>query len=135
MADDACPRDNFCVPQCTEVGDESYGCSSNEGGGDLPGIIEKLDYLEDLGVDAVWLSPIYKSPMADMGYDISDYRDIDPIFGSLEDFNNLIEKSVNNLYLSVIVLLMLPAVLFSQKKEEFKSIPANIPECEEEQPR
>ena len=53
--------------------------------GDIQGIIQKQDYLEKLGIDAVWLSPVYKSPQDDNGYDISDYQDIDPIFGSLQD--------------------------------------------------
>jgi glycosidase len=53
------------------------------------GIAEKLDHLKDAGVGAVWLSPVYKSPMADFGYDISNFTDIDPIFGTLDDFNRL----------------------------------------------
>ncbi len=66
-------------------------CDSNgDGIGDLRGILSKLDYLKDLGVDVVWLSPIYKSPMDDMGYDISDYRDIAPEFGTLDDFRELL---------------------------------------------
>ncbi|KAJ7237909.1 glycoside hydrolase family 13 protein [Mycena haematopus] len=66
-------------------------CDSNgDGFGDLGGIAQKLDYLENLGVDVVWLSPIYKSPLADMGYDISDYRDIDPRYGTLKDWDNLL---------------------------------------------
>ncbi len=61
--------------------------------GDLPGIISKLDYLQWLGVDAIWLSPIYPSPMADFGYDVSNYHDIDPIFGSLADFDRLVSEA------------------------------------------
>ena len=67
--------------------------ANNDGIGDIPGIISKLDYLESLGVDAIWVSPFFKSPMKDFGYDISDYRAIDPIFGSLADFDELIEKA------------------------------------------
>jgi alpha-glucosidase len=59
----------------------------------LPGVISRLDYLEWLGVDAVWLSPIYPSPMADFGYDISNYTDIDPLFGTLEDFDRLVAEA------------------------------------------
>lgn len=58
----------------------------------MPGITEKLDYLKDLGVDVIWVSPIYKSPQADMGYDIADYEDIDPSYGTLADVDNLIKE-------------------------------------------
>ncbi|KAF7345697.1 Glycoside hydrolase family 13 protein [Mycena venus] len=68
----------------------SFFDSNGDGLGDLNGIATKLDYLKNLGVDVVWLSPIYKSPLADMGYDISDYRDIDPRYGTLEDWDNLL---------------------------------------------
>ncbi|RZA04726.1 MAG: alpha-glucosidase [Moraxellaceae bacterium] len=67
--------------------------SNGDGIGDLPGIISKLDYIASLGVDAIWISPFFKSPMKDFGYDISDYRDIDPIFGSLDDFDQLISQA------------------------------------------
>ena len=63
----------------------SFQDSNGDGIGDLPGIISRLDYLSDLGIDAIWLSPVYRSPQDDNGYDISDYQDIDPMFGSLED--------------------------------------------------
>jgi oligo-1,6-glucosidase len=67
-------------------------CDSNgDGIGDIRGIINKLDYLKDLGVNAVWLSPVYKSPNCDNGYDISDYRDINPEFGTLEDFKEMLQ--------------------------------------------
>ncbi|KAF7345695.1 Glycoside hydrolase family 13 protein [Mycena venus] len=68
----------------------SFFDSNGDGLGDLNGIATKLDYLKNLGVDVVWLSPIYRSPLADMGYDISDYRDIDPRYGTLEDWDNLL---------------------------------------------
>ncbi|CAH0551358.1 unnamed protein product [Brassicogethes aeneus] len=71
----------------------SFKDSDNNGIGDLQGIISKLDHLKDAGVTATWLSPIYKSPGVDQGYDISDYRDIDPIFGTLEDFKQLLAKA------------------------------------------
>jgi oligo-1,6-glucosidase len=67
----------------------SFADSNGDGIGDIPGIIGKLDYLRDLGVDAVWLSPCYVSPNDDNGYDISDYREINPEFGTLEDWKNL----------------------------------------------
>ena len=68
----------------------SFQDSNGDGVGDLRGILRRLDYLVELGVDAIWLSPIYSSPMADFGYDISDYTAIDPPFGSLEDFDELL---------------------------------------------
>ncbi len=71
----------------------SYKDSNGDGIGDLPGIIEKLEYLEWLGVDSVWLSPFYPSPMADFGYDVSDYRDIDPMFGTMKDFRRLLKEA------------------------------------------
>ena len=67
--------------------------SNADGIGDLPGIIEKLDYIAGLGVDAIWISPFFTSPMKDFGYDISDYRDIDPIFGQLSDFDRLTQEA------------------------------------------
>ncbi|KAG6916972.1 hypothetical protein DXG01_004400 [Tephrocybe rancida] len=69
----------------------SFFDSNGDGIGDLNGIHAKLDYLKDLGVDVLWLSPIYRSPLADMGYDISDYRDIDPRYGTLADWDNLLK--------------------------------------------
>ena len=70
----------------------SYQDSNNDGIGDLRGIINRLDYLKWLGVDAVWLSPIYQSPMADFGYDISDYQQVHPIFGTMDDFDALLQE-------------------------------------------
>ncbi len=67
--------------------------TNGDGIGDIKGIVDKLDYIADLGVDAIWVSPFFKSPMKDFGYDISDYRDIDPIFGDLDDFDQLIEQA------------------------------------------
>ncbi|MEM5500903.1 alpha-glucosidase [Ahrensia kielensis] len=69
-------------------------CDSNgDGVGDIPGIISKLDHLRDLGIGFIWLSPVYTSPMADNGYDISDYRNIAPEFGTLEDFDRLVSEA------------------------------------------
>ena len=74
---------------------KSFKDSNGDGIGDLRGIIEKLDYLEDLGVTLLWLCPIYKSPMDDNGYDISDYYDINPEFGTMADLEELIEKAID----------------------------------------
>ena len=71
----------------------SFADSNNDGFGDLPGIISKLDYLQKLGIDAIWLSPIHPSPDKDFGYDISDYCDIDPRYGSLADFDRLVNEA------------------------------------------
>lgn len=72
---------------------KSFYDTNGDGIGDLPGIIEKLDYLKDLGVDIIWLSPCYRSPLADQGYDISDYYDIDPRFGTMDDMDRLIAEA------------------------------------------
>jgi oligo-1,6-glucosidase len=69
----------------------SFADSDGDGIGDIPGITARLDYLQQLGVDVVWLSPVYASPMDDNGYDISDYRSVDPAFGTLEDLEELFE--------------------------------------------
>lgn len=79
---------------------KSFYDSNGDGIGDIPGIISKLDYLQDLGVDIIWLSPCYPSPLADQGYDISDYYNIDPRFGTLEDMERLIAEAKNrNMYI------------------------------------
>ncbi|USQ79002.1 glycoside hydrolase family 13 protein [Ornithinimicrobium faecis] len=80
----------------------SWADDNGDGIGDLPGITARLPYLADLGVDAVWLSPFYVSPMRDAGYDVADYRDIDPVFGTLADADVLIEQA-HTLGLRVIV--------------------------------
>ena len=72
---------------------KSFKDSNGDGIGDLRGIIEKLDYLEDLGVTLLWLCPIYKSPMDDNGYDVSDFFDVDPVFGTLDDARQLIAEA------------------------------------------
>lgn len=71
----------------------SFQDSDGDGTGDLQGIISRLDYLQWLGIDGIWLSPIFPSPMRDFGYDIRDYRNIDPVFGSLNDFDQLVEEA------------------------------------------
>ena len=76
-----------------QVYPRSFQDSNNDGIGDLRGIINRIDYIKSLGVDAIWISPFFKSPMKDFGYDISDYRDIDPLFGNLNDFDELIGQA------------------------------------------
>ena len=80
----------------------SFQDHNGDGIGDLVGITERLDYVAELGVDAIWLSPFFTSPMRDFGYDVSNYRDVDPIFGTLGDFDRLLEKA-HNLKLKVII--------------------------------
>ena len=72
---------------------KSFYDSNGDGIGDIPGIISKLDYLKDLGIDIIWLSPCYSSPLADEGYDISDYYNIDPRFGTMDDMEQLIAEA------------------------------------------
>jgi hypothetical protein len=69
-----------------------FADSNGDGVGDLRGIASRLDHVAELAVEAIWLSPFFRSPMADFGYDVSDYRDIDPIFGTLADFDHLVEQ-------------------------------------------
>ena len=76
--------------------------TNGDGVGDLPGVIKKLDYITSLGVDGVWLSPFFTSPMRDFGYDVSDYRNVDPIFGTLDDFDQLL-KAAHKRGLKVII--------------------------------
>jgi alpha-glucosidase len=76
-----------------EIYPRSFADSDNNGIGDLDGITSKLDYLKDLGVDAIWITPCYPSPQVDFGYDVSDYEDIDPMYGTLADFDRLASES------------------------------------------
>ena len=71
----------------------SFQDSDGDGIGDLRGIAQRLDHLVYLGVDAFWLSPIYPSPLADFGYDVSDYTAIDPVFGTMDDFDQLVREA------------------------------------------
>jgi len=71
----------------------SFQDSNGDGIGDLPGITRRLDYLQQLGIDAIWISPFYPSPMADFGYDVADYVDVDPLFGTLADFAALLQAA------------------------------------------
>ena len=76
-----------------QVYPRSFCDSNGDGIGDLQGLISKLDYIKHLGVDAIWLSPVFKSPQDDNGYDISDYQDIDPTFGSMADMKELLDQA------------------------------------------
>jgi alpha-glucosidase len=80
----------------------SFLDTNGDGVGDLPGIIQRLDYVASLGVDAIWIAPFFRSPMADFGYDIADYRDVDPLFGTLDDFDHLL-GSAHGLGLKVMI--------------------------------
>jgi len=71
----------------------SFLDTNGDGIGDLPGVLARLDYIASLGIDAIWISPFFTSPMADFGYDIADYRAVDPMFGTLEDFDRLVAKA------------------------------------------
>ena len=85
-----------------QVYPRSFQDTNGDGIGDLPGIMRRLDHIASLGVDCIWLSPINQSPQADMGYDVSDYKEVDRIFGSLEDFDSLIARA-HDLGLKVIM--------------------------------
>ncbi|MDP9146722.1 MAG: alpha-glucosidase [Acidobacteriota bacterium] len=76
-----------------EIYPRSFADSNNDGIGDLNGITSKLDYLRDLGVDAIWITPCFPSPQVDFGYDVSDYEDIDPMYGTLADFDRLVSEA------------------------------------------
>ena len=76
-----------------QVYPRSFLDTSGNGIGDINGITKKITYLADLGIEALWLSPIFTSPMKDMGYDVSDYTSIDPLFGTIQDFERLIKKA------------------------------------------
>jgi alpha-glucosidase len=80
----------------------SFADSNGDGIGDLPGIIERLPYVASLGVDAIWISPFFRSPMKDFGYDIANYREVDPMFGTLADFDRLVTRA-HELHLKVMI--------------------------------
>ena len=79
-----------------QISPRSFQDSNGDGVGDLAGILRRLPYVKSLGVDAIWLSPIFPSPMADFGYDISDYTGIDPLFGTMADFDALLTAAHEN---------------------------------------
>ena len=96
---------------------KSFYDTNGDGIGDLKGIINKLDYLKELGIDIIWLSPIYCSPMVDQGYDISDYYNIDPSFGTMDDMETLLkETKKRNMY----VIMDLVVNHCSDKHEWFR---------------
>src|ERR1700720_1240159 len=76
-----------------EIYPRSFADSNNDGIGDLKGITSKLDYLRELGVAAIWITPCFPSPQVDFGYDVSDYENIDPMYGTLADFDNLVSSA------------------------------------------
>ncbi len=88
-----------------EIYVRSFADGNGDGVGDLPGLTQRLPYVRDLGVDAIWLTPFYRSPMIDGGYDVADHRDVDPLFGTLSDFHALLARA-HELGLRVIVDLV-----------------------------
>jgi alpha-glucosidase len=76
-----------------QVYPRSFADSNGDGVGDLPGLLARLDHVASLGVDAIWISPFFRSPMRDFGYDVSDFRDVDPVFGTLADFDAIVARS------------------------------------------
>ena len=108
----------------------SFLDSSGDGTGDLAGITRKLDYISDLGVDAIWISPIFKSPMRDFGYDVSDYRVVDPIFGTNADFGSLL-LAAHQRGLKVIVDMVLGHTsdrhLWFQESSQSRTNPSSQP--------
>jgi len=107
-------RDNIVAPDkdwwrgavIYQIYPRSFQDSNHDGIGDLAGIIHRLPHVAELGVDAIWISPFFRSPMLDFGYDVSDYRDVDPMFGSLGDFDALIARA-HDLGLKVLIDLVL----------------------------
>src|SRR6266480_8062832 len=91
---EAMPRDPWWKSAVIyQIYPRSFQDTSNDGVGDLRGIMQRLPYLVELGVDAIWISPIFPSPMADFGYDVSNYIDIDPLFGNLQIFDRLVSEA------------------------------------------
>lgn len=102
---------------------KSFCDSNGDGIGDLQGIISKLDYLKELGVEIVWLSPIFKTPFVDQGYDIADYEDIDPVFGTMADFDELLAKAKER---GIDIILDLVINHCSNEHEWFKKACADL---------
>ena len=88
-----------------QVYPRSFQDSNGDGIGDLPGVTSRLEYLKKLGVDVIWLSPFYQSPGGDMGYDISDYQAVDPVFGTLADFDAMLARA-HSLGMKVVIDLV-----------------------------
>jgi hypothetical protein len=72
-----------------QIWTHSYCDSNGDGVGDLPGVLSKIEYIKELGIDVIWFSPVFPSPMKDFGYDISDFKNIEPIYGTLDDWDRL----------------------------------------------
>lgn len=89
-----------------QVYPRSFMDSNDDGVGDLPGITKKMGYIQALGVDAIWISPFFRSPMKDYGYDVADYREVDPIFGTNEDFEDLLAEAHNHGVKIIVDLVM-----------------------------
>ena len=109
LADEARTRPAVATPRpwwrgaaIYQIYPRSFADSNGDGIGDLPGVTAKLDYVRDLGVDGIWLSPFFTSPMRDFGYDVADYRGVDPVFGTLGDFDALVKRA-HALSLKVII--------------------------------
>src|ERR1017187_9267525 len=85
-----------------ELYPRSFADSNGDGIGDLNGIASKIPYLKDLGVDAIWIAPCFPSPQVDFGYDVSDYENIDPMYGTLDDFDKL-QKTANDSSIKIIL--------------------------------
>ena len=95
-------REWWCGASIYQIYPRSFADSNGDGIGDLPGITARLPYVASLGVDAIWLCPFFTSPMRDFGYDVADYCSVDPSFGTLRDFDCLLE-SAHTLGLRVII--------------------------------
>lgn len=106
IAGDGTDRDWWRGAVIYQIYPRSFQDSNGDGIGDLAGIIHRLPHIADLGVDAIWISPFFRSPMVDFGYDVSDYRDVDPMFGTLGDFDALIDRA-HQLGLKVLIDLVL----------------------------
>lgn len=112
-----------------QVYPKSFQDSNGDGIGDIPGIISRLGYLEKLGIDAIWLSPVYLSPGVDNGYDISDYQKIDPQYGTMADMDNRLEKLKNIIYALLWTLSLtihLTSILGLLKQEKVRRIHTEI---------
>ena len=93
---------NFKDKVVYQIYPKSFNDTNNDGYGDIKGITEKLDYLKKLGIDMIWMCPIFVSRQKDSGYDVSDYYNIDPKFGTMEDLEELIEEAKKrNIYLLI----------------------------------
>src|SRR5262249_12479931 len=93
MERDVAERDWWRGAAIYQIYPRSFADSNADGIGDLPGITARLEHIASLGVDAIWLSPFFKSPMKDFGYDVADYCEVDPIFGTLRDFDRLVHRA------------------------------------------